>query len=378
MSSPRFDRLEHNFFQNGAMEAWNRVGGNTTTINQAAPTTGYAADRIKYGTSGGVTVKNFSIVRGTTVPSATGFRYAFNYRINCLTAIAAPLAADVVNAFQYNMEGYDYAPLHGRYAVVGFWIHLTAPAGVFPLTLPIAFSNGSNRCYVTSFTVNANAVYQFIKVVIPMDAAGTWSFDSNLGLKITIASMSGTNFQGAPDVWQAGDLFAPSGVFNIMSNTGNILRITGLQMKVLGDQATSSALDQNEFVRYGITKAGEESALGRSYEKTYDPDDVPGTATFASVLRMATGPMTGNSTPGITWQFKHPKRTAPNVVPYSPRTLNAPNFAAVATSSNVDETTDTAASAIVSSVGVKQAFVRTNAAVAWQVMAFHATADCDF
>lgn len=275
----RLERLEKNFIKNGSLEFWQRLGAGVVTVNTSTAVAAYHADRVKYGTSG-LSVKNFSIQRSAVVPSIQGFKIPFSYQFNCLTAMT-PFGSDVTNPWQYVMEGRDYRDLHGRYAGLGFWVQLTAPAATFPVQLPIAFSNNANRSYVTSFQVNANNVPQFIPISILFQDAGAWNFDNNAALKITIGSSAGGTYQGPLNQWFEGanENFSFAGAFNIMSNNGNILRLSALQLFSLGNEANVVFNPSGqEFVRAGYDYSVEKRLCQRYFQKSYEINTNPGTS----------------------------------------------------------------------------------------------------
>lgn len=262
MGAPRIDRLQNGII-NAPLELWQRVGNATTTINTATPVSGATADRVLYGTSGG-TVKNFSLQRDASdVPSLIGTGNhppSASYRINCLTAITSPAAGDLVNPWQYRIEGYDYYPYHGNAVTFSFRIKVTSTA-TFPIQVPVAIGNNS-RSYVTTVQVDANSTWQQCFVNLTLESGGSYNFDNTLGIKITIASGAvGSNFiASSANTWLAGDFQSVSGAFNSMGVNTNVIRIACPQL-VLGTLNSATGL---RFARAGRNIA-HEIELSRRY-----------------------------------------------------------------------------------------------------------------
>ena len=303
-AGPRIDRLERNIIINGMMEFWQRVVGNTTTINDAAGGNTYTADRMVTGRAG-ATTKNYSIVRSTDVPTniQAGGRLPYSYQASCLTALAAPAATDVLATLQHRIEGFDYAEkLYGKKATFGMWVKLTAPSVTFPVTnFPIAFQTNTHS-YVTHVTITANATWQFVTATVDMGTFGS-VFDSGLALRISIGSVAGTNYNvGSLNTWSAGDFFNVAGSFNFMGFNTNVLRCAGL-MLVEGE-----ALNSGTLLRAGRNYAHELSLCQRYYEKSYEINTVPFTSTTnGGHVWSGTGV---TSRPFTTVYFKTQKRTA--------------------------------------------------------------------
>lgn len=279
MGAPELLRIKTNYWMNSLLEDWNRVVGNTTTVNTATSQSNYAADRIRT-VSSGATVKHYSFVRSTSVPIATEAKFPFSHQFNCLTAIASPDPTDLVLPIRHHIEGIFYKDIHGSIVGFGFWVNLTAPAGVYPLTLPIAFKNhASNRSYVSTFQIAANSTWEHIFIPIQTDNGGVWLFDRNTGIAVTIGGMAGTNYL-APSLnqWVNGEYYSAAGVFNIMSNTGNVLRTTGYRAVKLG--SLLDVVDETIHPRMGQNASHEEWLNGRYFQKSYRRDEplaTPGT-----------------------------------------------------------------------------------------------------
>lgn len=291
-----------NLILNGALHFWQRTGSSTTTINTAGGAS-YIADRFARRNFG-ATNKNYSIVRSTDVPTAAqaGYVLPFSNQFSCLTAITSPVAADAVAHFQYSMEGYDYSQIHGRTAILGFWVKSTKTG-----SFPVAFGNGT-RSYVSSFTVNSANTWEQKSVTLTFESSGSYSFDNSLGLKITFAAGAvGSNSQaGSLNTWSAGDFYSTAALANIMDSNTNVIKITGIQLNLGATLAP--------FKLYGDSVNAELVGCQRYFEKSYDIDVIPGTidvnGKFFSVLR-------SDGAFQMSVPFKQVKRATPSVTPYS-------------------------------------------------------------
>lgn len=275
----RLERLDSNYWMNSLLEDWQRVVGNTSTVNTATSQSLYTADRIKT-VSSGPTIKNYSVLRDSLIiPTATEAIFPYSHRFNCLTAIPSFNTADIVLPVRHHIEGIFYKDLHNKVIGFGFWVYLTAPAATFPVTMSLALKNdASNRSYVTTFEVTTQSQWQHIYIPVQTDTGGTWLFDNSTGIAITIGGTTGGTYQ-APTLnsWISGEYYSASGAFNIMSNTGNILRTAGYRAIRLN--ALIDEIDETTHPRMGRDAADENRLNKRYCEKSYGREVVPATAT---------------------------------------------------------------------------------------------------
>lgn len=311
MSTPRIDRLDRNYIINGGMDFWQRVAGNTTTVNTATASQSYPADRMPTF-SNGPTVKNYSTLRSTSVPTAAqvGAQVPYSKRFNCLTAIPSPAAADTVLPFVYYMEGQDAQALFGQTITLGFWVN-TNLAGNYSVafnTWPIS----PGRSYVTSFNVASGelSTWVFKKVTLTMEASGV--IDNTVSMSIYIAGASGSNSQGTQGAWQNGTATTFAGAANIMSANTNFMMLTGVQLVVASD------LFPGSFVRAGRTIGQELLLCQRYYEKSYDLEIVPGTASGSSFAGISNTSAGNNLI--VNCIYKAFKRAIPSITYYNPNT----------------------------------------------------------
>ena len=307
--APRIDKIEKNAWINGNFDFWQRIAGNTVTINTATPQNFYGADRVLTAT-GGPTVKNYSIVRSTDVPTVaqSGFTASYSYLFTAISAIASPTATDVVNN-EYRIEGLDYARFHGKTAYLNFWVK-NSVAGTYPIS--VYANTPVNQSLVTSYTVNSPNTWEFKSLPITFQSAGAYAFDVSWQISIRmIAGGIGSNFNAAAlNTWQSGNFVThPSITGNVMGAAGQTTRFSMISL-------TETAIAQGAtYERAGRTYAGELQLCQRYYEKSYDLDTVPGTYDGLGVITATWGDGSGNHY--HSQQYRVVKRSIPSCQTWS-------------------------------------------------------------
>lgn len=209
---------------NGALDFWQEKAGTTTTVNTATSQNPYSSDMF-LTISSGSTVKNYSIVRSTDVPSFSqaGFNAPYSMLYTQLTGIPSFAANDVVIPQTYFMEGLDYSQIHGKKVTYGFWVKASM-AGTYSFSLRNA---AANRSYVTTFQVNGANTHEFKTITISMDSGGTWVFDNNRSLIVSMAACGGTDWQTATlNQWQTGNYTVASTAANFIATTNATIRFS--------------------------------------------------------------------------------------------------------------------------------------------------------
>lgn len=289
---------------NGALDYWQNVGANTTTINTASASS-YLADMFQYNAIGG-TNKNFSMVRSSDVPTfaQAGFQASYSHLFTMLTGLPSFAAGDLIEHFLYKMEGLDYQKIHAKTVTFGFWTKASI-AGTYSFSLRNA---ANNRSYVTTFT--AGNTWQFQTITVPMDNTGTWSFSNTLALLVSIGSVAGTTYQtGTLNTWQGGLFITASTATNFMATTNATMRIAMFSIVEgsLGFGATG-------FARAGDDIMQELAMCQRYYEKSYDVDSIVNDITSNGAYGFA-GTGTGYET---YVNFKVNKRSVPTCALVNP------------------------------------------------------------
>lgn len=294
---------------NGALDFWQEKVGTTTTVNTATGAIVWMADMVR-ASHAGTSVKNFSVVRSTDVPTAaeSGFDATYSTLWTQLTGLASPSTTDILNPFLYSMEGYDYAQIHGKKATFGFWIKGSI-AGTYGFSLR---NENSDRTYRTTFTINQPNTWEFKSITVQMDTQGTWNFENGRGVLVAIGSTGGASVSAAPSTsWNADGLNVVSGVTNWTGTTNATLRIAMFSITegIVGFGAKG-------FQRAGVDIQQELLMCQRYYEKSYDTNTTPGTGVdIGSIECIAFDGASRIIDKVTTWSA--PKRNTPTMTMYS-------------------------------------------------------------
>src|SRR5581483_5412798 len=115
-NTPRLDLVERNLMLNGAMDFFQRG----TTFTNAAHNS-VTADRFRT-TKVLANAGTFDISKNTDAPTQaqSGFQAPGSLNVQC-TATETLAAGDILRISQ-NLEGQDYAAIHGRPVRLQFWV----------------------------------------------------------------------------------------------------------------------------------------------------------------------------------------------------------------------------------------------------------------
>lgn len=204
---------------NGKME----IAQRGTTFTSPA-TTSYTLDRwrVDYVTAAAVTVS-----QQTDVPSSNEFQDSL--RIAVTTADTSIASGDVFTLTQI-VEGFNVRDLIGRTFTLSFWVRSSKTG-----THCVSFRNSAaDRSYIAEYFVFAANTWEYKTVTVTggLITAGTWNWENGIGLYVSWALMSGTNFHAAAGAWQTANDVATSSQVNCLDTIGNIFAITGVQLEV--------------------------------------------------------------------------------------------------------------------------------------------------
>lgn len=296
-----------NFIINGNMDFWQRGTSFATIANGT-----YTADRWSYykATTGAV----HTVQRSTDIPtlSQSGFQSSYSLHADCTTADASVAAGDTAGLL-YKMEGYEWAKLRGLQVTLNFWWKSTKTG-----TQCVAFrNNGNDRSYVAEFTISTTDTWEEKTITLTLNpSSGTDDYTNGVGLSIAFPLICGSTFQTTANAWQTGNFTGTSNQVNHCDDTANDVRIAQVQL-IVGSVA-------GNFVRAGGNPSGELMLCQRYYEKTYEVDTAPGTATSVGKLGFAcyvNGVNVATSLPLIVR-----KRAVPTYNFYSPSTGTAGKY----------------------------------------------------
>lgn len=280
---------------NGDMRIDQRNAGASGTANA------YTVDRFAYygaAASKGTWQQN----AGSVTPPA-GFNNYLGFTSSSAYTVGA---AEQFNLYQV-IEGFNIADLawgsaNAKTITVSFWVR-SSLTGTFGGSI---YNSAVNRSYPFSYAISGANTWESKAVVIPGDTSGTWLTNNGVGLYLNFCLGAGSTVSGTAGSWAAGRYDGVTGATSVVGTNGATFYITGVQLEA-GSVATP-------FERRSY---GQELALcQRYYEKSYNIDVAPGTATSTGRVgaqNMATGSfdthhciqfaVTKRATPTIsTWQ----------------------------------------------------------------------------
>lgn len=235
----------------------------------------YTADRVLWAQTNAA--YSTSIVKDTTdVPLTPDFLSQASFKITN-NAIVAPAAGDLMN-FNHRIEGYRIQNFISGNFTVSFWVK-SNKTGIYNVAV-MGNSTLSDR-YISEFSVNSSGVWEFksINVVPPPTLPGTWNFDVNTGMQLSITLAAGANRLIAPasaDTWISSTLaLGTTNQVNFADSVGNEMLIQAINIR--------PGINSNKFI---FRSAQEELFLCQRYfEKSYNISDPLSTITKVGAMR---------------------------------------------------------------------------------------------
>jgi hypothetical protein len=203
-----------------------------TTIT--SPASGdYSADRFFAWHSGASVYDIKKTLDGPTAEQA-GYYSPYCLHVDITTADTS-IASDDLLVLAQKIEGHNAAcfgfGLSGtRYVTISFWVKSTK-TGIFCVGLS---SVALARSYVSEFTVSTANTWEKKTITIQVDGtsgSGSYAYDHQTGLILTIALMCGTSYHGTKDTWGAGAVFATSNQVNGVDSTSNDFKLSMIQLE---------------------------------------------------------------------------------------------------------------------------------------------------
>lgn len=215
---------------NGAFDIWQRGTAGVTTFTNVA-SNDYTADRFKWQY---VHDGQFTVQKVNDAPTAAQAGIYVNYCMEMVPTTAdTSIAANQFQSIIYRVEGYDAAELGlglagTRYMTLSFWVKSNVTG-----KYTVVFKNqNSTRQIFKTFTIDSSGIWEKKVLTVPTDTTNTnWDHGTGIGLQVCWMLAAGSDYNGTKDVWQDANLFAESGMANIMSSTSNYFRITLVQLE---------------------------------------------------------------------------------------------------------------------------------------------------
>lgn len=312
--TPRIDNLESNLVINGAMDYWQR---NNTGATQTLSAIEYnCVDRFGVNRQTGVAnAGNLNLTRQGDVPTfaQSGFRFNNSVRIRCNQAYA--VADPQFHAFEHRVEGSILQAVRDGKFVFSFWAKSNKLG-----TYHVSLNNSAGNVYnILPFVVSQSLVWTKYTFVVDMGSApGTWLTDTGLGLRIAWVLHATAEKKGVvpTETWftPVGGVFFPTTQVNFMDSTSNDIFITGVMIKPLKETIPNP--EDIKFSRAGTNLIDELSLCQRYFEKSYNTDITPGTASNSAGAIFFRAALTAAQTFGSV-VFANKKRTNSTIVLYS-------------------------------------------------------------
>lgn len=274
---------------NGDMSIYQRQAASTTNSS-------FALDHWLFTKVNGATE---SIAQNTDAP------FGFNYSLrNTISVGDASIGATEYSAINQRIEGYNIRDLgfgtaNARSVTIQFWVKATV-TGSYTANI---YNESATRICPFSYTIDNSNTWEFKTVTLPGCPDGTWNTTNGIGLALYFYAALGSSYLGGTSgVWNSSGQYGSGTPVNNIASNGNIFAITGVQLE------PGSIPTAFEYLPFHIQLA----QCQRYYEKSYNYDVAPGTATDVGVMYHLGGSDNGLNL-GPTIYFKVMKRATPSV-----------------------------------------------------------------
>lgn len=212
---------------NGNMEIWQR---GTSFVSPGLSV--YTADRWQINKFGGGAV---TVNRSTNVPSLASAGLLFNYSLEVdVTTADNSVDANDLYRIDHFVEGYNWRHFSNRQLTISFWV-LSSKAGIHSFCL-----GSGSYYYTTEYTISSANTWEHKTITIPSTATALGaSYTTGNGCQLMWTLMAGSTYSSGVtlNAWTAGLLPTSTNQVNVLDNTANFFRITGVKME-LGSIAT--------------------------------------------------------------------------------------------------------------------------------------------
>lgn len=260
----------------GGMSLW----PDGTSFSSIADET-YGPVLFKYNKSGAVV---HDLTRASDVPAVDEAVGLENYSLKLdVTTADSSIASGDFSIVQHTIEGRRIKPLLQRGFTVSFWVK--APVlGVYC----VAFRNsGTDRSFVAQIFVTAADTWELHTVhVPPSPTAGTWDYDTGVGLRMSWAQACGSTYQtSTPGSWVTGNFLGTSRQINANGNTSYNWQLAMVGRMSLGGLALPFAPHNDEEAlskRYYEVLGGNINTESFGAGEAYASTDAAYVVTYAS------------------------------------------------------------------------------------------------
>jgi hypothetical protein len=289
-----------NIIINGDMSQAQR-GTSTASITGSGY---YTVDRFRLGA---VSAGTWTMSQDTDVPTGQGF--SSSAKLDCTTANGS-LSASSLLYFEQLIEGQNLQYLKkgtssAESTTLSFWVK-SNKTGTYICEI---FDNDNTRTISKSYTISSADTWEKKTLTFAGDTTGTLGNDNNTSFTLNFWLVAGTDYSSgtlATDWESRTNANRAVGQVNLADSTSNEWYVTGIQL-----EASDTASDF-EFLPVDVNT----TRCQRYYQKSYDLDTAPGTATDNGAgWNGSSGDSGGNA--AFIPPFKTTMRAAPTVTGYA-------------------------------------------------------------
>jgi hypothetical protein len=289
-----------NIIINGDMSIAQR-GTSTASITGSGY---YTVDRFRLGA---VSAGTWTMSQDTDVPTGQGF--SSSAKLDCTTANGS-LSASSLLYFEQLIEGQNLQYLKkgtssAESTTLSFWVK-SNKTGTYICEI---FDNDNTRTISKSYTISSADTWEKKTLTFAGDTTGTLGNDNNTSFTLNFWLVAGTDYSSgtlATDWESRTNANRAVGQVNLADSTSNEWYVTGIQL-----EASDTASDF-EFLPVDVNT----TRCQRYYQKSYDLDTAPGTATDNGAgWNGSSGDSGGNA--AFIPPFKTTMRAAPTVTGYA-------------------------------------------------------------
>ncbi len=289
--------INDNRIINGDMRIDQRNAGAVGTA------TGYTVDRWAYYDT---QPSKGSWQRTGPAAAPVGFPYALFFQSLSAYVSSATDVFELLQAIEADMvSDFAWGTANAQPVTLSFWAWSTL-AGTFSGAI---LNYAATRSYPFSYSLPTANTWTKIIITIPGDTGGAWVMSGNSGAFYLIFDLGcGSTVRGTANAWQAGAFYGVTGSVSVVGTNNAAFQVTGVKLET-GSVATP-------FNRQSLSKSLADCQ--RYYEKSYNAEDTPGTATIVSgEFLYASGAGSGLAGGGMSTRFSVAKRVQPTITVYS-------------------------------------------------------------
>lgn len=217
-----------NIAHNAGLQVNQRQAADATGVSAAADVITSFYDKWQHHSKEGN--RGYTLVKTTTQPTVAQLGASGIGTMRLQQAGSTTLNAGTLEAICQTYEGYHWQRLLGIPYCVSFWARCSK---IQTVGFSISNNTGSgSRTYANTIPITAANTWQWFNYLIPADSTGTWLTTTGLGARIRFSALAGTTFtSGAVNgSWASVNTtgYAPSGMTNTLTASGDYLEITGL------------------------------------------------------------------------------------------------------------------------------------------------------